>query len=512
MDERPPPGAVVQQPHQLVPAQAATGRSSNILRFMMIEAANVQAPGCLAQLFCKVTMSGHEYQTKGKRVTMDGKYQWSEAHEFPVSCPEERLKIALFQAAKEKMSNGDDSDDDPFSDDDNSETCIGHTFLDIGQKNQKGENVDIPIYDNPDLFTFATGKGLKSDRYAKGKTGNVTLSWKFESNVDMPPLIPSRTLAETEGEMVMDIRKARNLDIRSQGAPQVKIEVSSEAPMSHPDKPETRRKYPTRTQSPNEQPGSRTLQQKPQRNTAKSQIGDWNLEYPDTDARLKLFRSFDGNGSGALSKAELDLAVIRQWPKFNHKPAIHAAYKSADINGTGWVEFKEFKRFLEMIWHYNEIWKKFAKLDTDGSRRLDFEEFRGANKSLTLNIGENDLLNTFQKLDTDNGGFVRFAEFCAYFAAEKSGLQLNMESIKENRLPEKAPRAESRSRSNTPKRAVGAMKPLAETNPNKPQTRAQSSSNIRSTPDPNPTYATVGKPSCGKSAQKPISTRSTSPN
>lgn len=80
------------------------------------------------------------------------------------------------------------------------------------------------------------------------------------------------------------------------------------------------------------------------------------LTMPSTAARAKLFRAIDENGSGRLSLAEIDKAVVSgqigralNCPDFNHKPALIRAYKAADYSGDKFIQKGEFFTLLKCV-------------------------------------------------------------------------------------------------------------------------------------------------------------------
>lgn len=124
---------------------------------------------------------------------------------------------------------------------------------------------------------------------------------------------------------------------------------------------------------------------------------------------------FDSNGNKKLSLAEIDLAVINLLPQFaNDKPALMRAYR--DCQEHGFVYFKDFEKLLQKLVFYDQIFKKFQKLDLDKDRRLDFTEFKKGFKILGLSLNEDELKAAFKEADRDGFGMVLFEEFCLFLA------------------------------------------------------------------------------------------------
>ncbi|CAF0873826.1 unnamed protein product [Rotaria sp. Silwood1] len=139
-----------------------------------------------------------------------------------------------------------------------------------------------------------------------------------------------------------------------------------------------------------------------------------------TDECKKLFKRFD-NGNGILSLAEVDRAIIFWYPEFGtNRQAMLRAFKAADTNGTGFIEFKEFHRLLDLLYYYNQLSDLFGQLDTNKDKRISFNEFRKGHELMGLShINDNHLREEFNRIDTNHGGYILFDEFCLYMAKKK---------------------------------------------------------------------------------------------
>uniref|UniRef100_A0A1D1ZLF5 Putative calcium-binding protein CML16 n=1 Tax=Anthurium amnicola TaxID=1678845 RepID=A0A1D1ZLF5_9ARAE len=135
----------------------------------------------------------------------------------------------------------------------------------------------------------------------------------------------------------------------------------------------------------------------------------------------KIFDTFDYNGNGILSLAEIDKAVIQLYPHLaEDKPAIMRAYKAADTSQDGFVNFKEFGRLIDLLHYYNNLFQIFKKLDIDSDRRINFNEFKKGFELMEIDGGSNDELKAkFDEIDTNHGGYILFNEFCSYAAKVK---------------------------------------------------------------------------------------------
>lgn len=155
------------------------------------------------------------------------------------------------------------------------------------------------------------------------------------------------------------------------------------------------------------------------------------LSFPDKEEMKALFQRIDENGSGKLSLAKLDKAVMILYPDFRNKPALAATYKSTDISGNGFIEQSEFPFFLYYLVYYNNLWSIFSKIDEDGDRRISREEFLKASKKMELKENASDL---FDAIDMNSGGMILFDELCNYLAFTKSDLGMSDEDNFEKEL------------------------------------------------------------------------------
>jgi Ca2+-binding EF-hand superfamily protein len=140
------------------------------------------------------------------------------------------------------------------------------------------------------------------------------------------------------------------------------------------------------------------------------------LGVPSKEERDRLFRRMDNNGSGTLSLAEIDKAVVELFPGFNHKPALMRAYKAADKTGDGFVGRREFRLLIKYLVYFNNLWDKFEEIDRDGDRRLTCREFFEGTQVLGVDVGRAEAEREFEAMDENKGGYVLFDEFCAWCA------------------------------------------------------------------------------------------------
>lgn len=150
--------------------------------------------------------------------------------------------------------------------------------------------------------------------------------------------------------------------------------------------------------------------------------------------REKLFQSFDGNGNGQLSLAEVDAGIIkalRLESLFAAKPAIMRAFQVAkglkksktaagnDTVGRG----EEFRLLLLYLARYFELFGLFQKLNTSGGdtgdKYLEIDEVEASLPELRRwGVEVDDARAVLSAMDADGSGRVGFDEF-AHWALTK---------------------------------------------------------------------------------------------
>lgn len=142
--------------------------------------------------------------------------------------------------------------------------------------------------------------------------------------------------------------------------------------------------------------------------------------------RAKLFASFDPNGNGYLSLAEIDKGcrdVLGLYELFEAKKAIMRAYQAAKdvaptsdkpgLDGADYVEKSEFRLLLMYLRDYFVLWKIFEMIDTGTDSRINMDEFIQAVPKIEQFFGIEiaDPEAEFAAIDANSGGQVLFDEF-----------------------------------------------------------------------------------------------------
>mmetsp|Transcript_125903 Transcript_125903/g.187928 ORF Transcript_125903/g.187928 Transcript_125903/m.187928 type:complete len:177 (-) Transcript_125903:24-554(-) len=153
---------------------------------------------------------------------------------------------------------------------------------------------------------------------------------------------------------------------------------------------------------------------------------------PEQKAKRKdMFDSFDPNGNGYLSLAEVDrgLSTIGLYEIFNCKKVTMRAFQAAkgvdgrDKSNGDFIEFSEFRLLLVYLRQYFELWQMFNGIDTGDDHRIDLKEFKEALPKIeSWGFKVEDPEAEFAIIDANGGGQILFDEF-SHWAIQK-GLDL----------------------------------------------------------------------------------------
>ena len=95
------------------------------------------------------------------------------------------------------------------------------------------------------------------------------------------------------------------------------------------------------------------------------------------------------------------------------------ALPGASKYGADYVEFKEFRIFLNALRQRFEYWQAFKRIDDGADGRIDCEEFCNAKDMIEKWVGPmEDPAAEFAQIDTNGGGQILFDEFCDWSASK----------------------------------------------------------------------------------------------
>lgn len=96
------------------------------------------------------------------------------------------------------------------------------------------------------------------------------------------------------------------------------------------------------------------------------------------------------------------------------------AYRAADISNDGFIDRKEFKNLVHLLYYYNDLYVLFKEMDADHDKRISFKEFCKGHEMIGIHLkNKADLKKVFNSIDTNGGGMILFDEFCMFMAKQK---------------------------------------------------------------------------------------------
>eukprot|EP00091_Calanus_sinicus_P015337 TRINITY_DN3347_c0_g1_i1.p1 TRINITY_DN3347_c0_g1~~TRINITY_DN3347_c0_g1_i1.p1 ORF type:complete len:185 (+),score=56.90 TRINITY_DN3347_c0_g1_i1:304-858(+) len=144
----------------------------------------------------------------------------------------------------------------------------------------------------------------------------------------------------------------------------------------------------------------------------------------EKNKRKQLWSCIDINGNGYVSLAEITKGirdVINIEDLFDCRPAINRAFHfsrdvhtSSDSHGDDYLEFREFRLFLQAVRQFFEYYQAFDRIDTGDDNRVSKEEFTSEVIKETIERWVGPIENMeeeFEKIDKNGGGQILFSEF-----------------------------------------------------------------------------------------------------
>ncbi|KAK9324621.1 hypothetical protein V1517DRAFT_316961 [Lipomyces orientalis] len=170
--------------------------------------------------------------------------------------------------------------------------------------------------------------------------------------------------------------------------------VQQPRPMQHPQQLHQQPQYPT-PYSPPAQRSTRPYSAMPA------------LPAP-VDPLYQIFTSVDKDGSGRLSAGELRSALVN-FDKTKFDPeTIKLMIKLFDSDGSGTIDYTEFKR----LWNYLGEWlEQFQRFDLDHNTTISLDEFSLALQSFGFHFTPNFVRFMFNHYDKRGTGSISFDLF-----------------------------------------------------------------------------------------------------
>ena len=122
--------------------------------------------------------------------------------------------------------------------------------------------------------------------------------------------------------------------------------------------------------------------------------------------------------SGQLSKSELKHVFRALSIKVDDK-GLQAFFKQMDANGSGDIDFNEFKAAMTKFYfrrrNTKELEAAFKKYDSDGNGFLTMDELQTVMSNMGRHMSQSEVRSMIQSLDLNNDGKISFDEFTRMF-------------------------------------------------------------------------------------------------
>ena len=132
----------------------------------------------------------------------------------------------------------------------------------------------------------------------------------------------------------------------------------------------------------------------------------------DVEEFWRAFGVFDADGNGEISAEELGqvMQALGQEPSLTE---LRSLIKEVDVEGSGTVDFEEFKALMiaQRGDSQSRLKLAFSIFDQDNSDRITAEELK--NVMGRFGLSEAELATMIKEVDLDGDGAIGFAEFCA---------------------------------------------------------------------------------------------------
>lgn len=133
---------------------------------------------------------------------------------------------------------------------------------------------------------------------------------------------------------------------------------------------------------------------------------------PDTEEMKRVFDKFDSNKDGKISQQEYK-AVLRAIGKENLIGEVPQIFRVADLDGDGFIDFKEFMEAQKKGGGIktNDIQSAFSTFDLNGDGKITAEEVLKVLRSLGETCSLEDCRRMVRAVDRDGDGTVDMDEF-----------------------------------------------------------------------------------------------------
>ncbi|KAK3174319.1 hypothetical protein OEA41_001563 [Lepraria neglecta] len=124
----------------------------------------------------------------------------------------------------------------------------------------------------------------------------------------------------------------------------------------------------------------------------------------------KLWKALDTRNEGQLNLNSLKKGLTKiDHPLKNADSLLQDVLKAVDTNGDGYIQFMEFRNFVEQT--ENELWQLFKSIDLDHNGQLDKGELKAAFERAGILLPGAKLDQLFSEVDSNHDGVITFDEW-----------------------------------------------------------------------------------------------------
>merc|ERR1712110_751874 len=140
------------------------------------------------------------------------------------------------------------------------------------------------------------------------------------------------------------------------------------------------------------------------------------LSKTERDSLSKVFKAFDKNGDGKLSKDEVKEGYLEHYGKLMSDDEVDAMFDSVDTDKSGFIDYSEFVVAAmneDQLTSSEKLQAAFKMFDKDGSGIISGDEIRdvlafgGSNQ-----LSKESIDAIIKQVDENGDGEIEFAEFC----------------------------------------------------------------------------------------------------
>lgn len=136
----------------------------------------------------------------------------------------------------------------------------------------------------------------------------------------------------------------------------------------------------------------------------------------------KVFKAFDKNGDGKLSKEEIMEGYETHFGKTMNIEEVNALFKQVDIDDSGYIDYSEFvvaSMNEKALLTHEKLEAAFKMFDKDGSGLISTDEIKQV-LSFGKNLDDEIVNQMIKQVDENGDGEISFEEFSKMMKSLKS--------------------------------------------------------------------------------------------